>query len=163
MITAKKRGLLAFLLMALLLAASAHAETPQADALPRIRFRTYELGLAAVGVNPNRIEREADGNTYYLIRLRALSTKVEIGEIAEALDSGGFYLLDSEDVRYEAKVFLPYNIVFNERNQVFLTAPQQSEFDLLFILPDTIPLESLSLCTQVDTLPLDEITLERLP
>lgn len=150
---------LCFFLVCLLIMATccfASAEDAASIDYPTLAWNEHTLSLQAIFINPEHIvgNPAPDQNKYLLCRFACMGGSVPIFDLIDGMES--FWMEDAEGNEYPVSAYMPYSIVFNERNRVFATAPDQSMFDLFFILPSDVELSTLTLYANEASLSLTE-------
>ena len=121
----------------------AHAE--DAADYPQFQWEGYTLYIRSVSVNPVHIvdNPSPETNQYFMIHLKCVDDPVPTYDLVQALES--FKLVNDAEEAFPASAFMPYCIVYGESNGVFMTAGEQSMFDLFFVVPVGNAPEDLSL------------------
>lgn len=133
-----------------LLCASAMAESST------LRWCEHALQLQTIRVDPEQITNpQPEIDTYLYIRMKCPENGIDLFELIENLSF--FELADTAGSTYPVRAYMPYSMMFNERSGVFTTAPLQSQFDLLFILPTGVDVSALILQTEADSLALADL------
>lgn len=139
----KKKVVSWLLAMALLCVCAVAAG--EAD-MAQLEWRGYTLGVRSVCINPDHIvdNPSPDTQQYVMVRLQSLAGTIPIADINE--DVSVFWLRDASGTEYPACAYMPYNIAYNDRSGFFMTAMEQTVFDLFFIVPAGMEASAFTLC-----------------
>lgn len=110
----------------------------------------HNVAVQSIRVNPDHITNQYPDTTYHLlIHFVVLDDTLPISDIIVGMES--IYLVDQVGTEYYAAAFWPYAMNFNDRNGVFTTAADQPYFDLFYVVPIDVALDSLRMQTDVAT------------
>lgn len=131
---------------------AAFAETPPETEASEAWFHwdDHEVSVQTIRINPDHIANPSpEIETYLLIHFEILNGTISIGDIINNMES--IYLMDQQGNEYHAGAFMPYAMSYSERNGVFVTAVDQPFFDLFYVVPADIPLDSLRMQADIAT------------
>lgn len=137
-----RAGIIGLVLMSIVLALG-FASPAWADEAPQVPWLTYTLAVHSVEVGPERLEGKPEGERFVVITFKAIGAKVANFDIMDNVplfsieDAGGEY--------YEGAAFIPHSMMFLPGPGAFGTCPEQAAFDIVFVLPESIPLDEMTL------------------
>lgn len=124
---------------------------PEEEPQARFFWGSAELAVTTIQVDPSHIGNpRPDMQVYLLIHFDVMDGgAIHVSDLIASLEQ--FYLMDPEGNTFYPGAYMPYAITYNERNSVFVTAPEQPSFDLFFGIPRATPMEDFSLEIEVAT------------
>lgn len=127
--------IIAVLSLSLCLLCGAAAAEPAPEGFPQFPWKGNTWVVNEIHVNPDHIigNQSPETDQYLLIHLKSLSGPVPIADIVQSISL--FSLVDAGGNAYPAAAYMPCTIEYNDRNGVFMTAMEQTSFDLFFIVP----------------------------
>lgn len=115
---------------------------------PSVEWLTHTLCVYSVNDSPSYIfgSPALEGERFLLMQLISGGDVIPIMDIIQNVSM--FSLKDQDGNEYVAVAYFPQSMVFYTDRSVFSTAPEQIAFELLFIVPEGVSAETLTLSVE---------------
>lgn len=157
-----KQMLTLLLLLALCVTSSFAMAIEPVDPAATFDWMDHTLAVQSIRMNPDHIVDNPlpEEQNYVLLRIACLDGALAVGDLFLNLES--ICLEDLDEVLYNVCAIMPYSMTYSERNGVFATAMEQTQFDLFFVLPVAVQVEDLALYAGESELFFSDLDLEAL-
>jgi hypothetical protein len=121
------------------------------DGVPSVSFLSYTLAVTGIQDSPNYIQGNPEPVDKRFVVITFTSTQQAISLFDIADNVALFSLEDSQGQSYEGMAYFPHSMLFLFGPGVFSAAQMQAAFDMLFIIPNSLPLSDLYLLVRQNT------------
>jgi len=133
--------------------------------LPQVPWLSYTLAAKCVEDDPDRIvcNPALADERFVVVTFKAVDAKVMIADIMDNVEL--FSMEDERGNYYPAAAFFPRTMIYMPGPGMFGTSPEQTSFDIMFLLPTGLALDSVKVCVENDfggkvrSIPLSDVPL----